>query len=174
MILHGQLDGIVPVEHSHHFLSSLVVEEVVEEVLSGDSGHENTVESKSTVTLRAAAVSQTLSSISTDMKSVASSATLTRESINGKVNESRSTFDRELFSAEKTGLLLSTNEAEKNKRPVLTNKNTRTSAQWTKREQDAIVTIPGAKHSFEAVGGEVVEIICEGVINWLSTAIVIK
>lgn len=43
-----------------------------------------------------------------------------------------------------------------------------------KREQDDIIIIPGAKHSFEAVGGELVEIVSEGLIDWLSSRIVVS
>ena len=40
--------------------------------------------------------------------------------------------------------------------------------------QDDIIIIPGAKHSFEAVGGELVEIVSEGLIDWLSSRIVVS
>lgn len=43
-----------------------------------------------------------------------------------------------------------------------------------KRVQDDIIIIPGAKHSFEAVGGELVEIVSEGLIDWLSSRIVVS
>ena len=44
--------------------------------------------------------------------------------------------------------------------------------QYLKRDQDDIIIIPGAKHSFEAVGGELVEIVAGGLIDWLSERVV--
>ena len=41
------------------------------------------------------------------------------------------------------------------------------------RDQDDIIIIPGAKHSFEAVGGELVEIVAGGLIDWLSEKIIL-
>jgi hypothetical protein len=39
---------------------------------------------------------------------------------------------------------------------------------WNLRNQDVIITLPGIKHTFEAVGGDLVDLVSNGVVNWLS------
>jgi hypothetical protein len=39
---------------------------------------------------------------------------------------------------------------------------------WHLRSRDVIIPLPGIKHTFEAVGGDLVELVSNGVVNWLS------
>ena len=140
MILHGLLDGIVPVEHSYHFLSTLAAGEIVKKVDAGKDKGINSENHSSKLNVKDS---------NGEMKrkgQVTTGDTAEKESISRQPD---STVDE----------LTAVN--------ALTNIVNRTGEQWAKRERDTIVTLPGAKHSFEAVGGEIVDLTCEGVINWL-------
>lgn len=133
MIIHGMLDGIVPVEHSLYFLSSLV---------AGSSHH----------------------SASRNLKLEGSGNTNTA-ALNVTDNKKHDEKDvKELRRRDEDEKQISESKVHQSEAIV----PPCTDTQWAMREQDAIVTLPGAKHSFEAVGGEVVDIVCDGVMNWLS------
>ena len=140
MILHGLLDGIVPVEHSFHFLSTLAAGEIIKKDNSGKDKAVKSVNQVNTSSVR---------------------DNINEEGRKGKVTIGDDT-KKELITGQ-----FSTTVDELTAVSVLTNIDSRTGVQWAKRERDAIVTLPGAKHSFEAVGGEIVDLTCEGVTNWL-------
>ena len=153
------LDGIVPVEHSLYFLSSLVVRS------SNLNASKNfKLESSNNAYTDVDAVTDDY----TRYKNVAKrddNGLPSKKKISVSGNNIDTVLPKELRKSvevrkfQSEGLI----QASENRVAALC-----VDTQWLMREQDAIVTLPGAKHSFEAVGGDVVDIVCEGVINWLS------
>ena len=135
MILHGLLDGIVPVEHSFHFLSTLAAGEKV-----------------ATLEKEKAAGTEYL------VKTSSVRGSIGEEKVKGQITTGDNAEEKSI-----KGQLDTKVDAVS----TLTNIDSRTGLPWAMRKRDAIVTLPGAKHSFEAVGGTIVDLTCEGVINWL-------
>ena len=186
MIVHGVLDAIVPVEHSFHFLSSLLLLDkkdiphassveniIVEEIISIDgsvivNGKDSVsppdYSDKTKLSSREGEGSvKATTTIMRDNDLRARAMDSTGESIS--VNKNKGDRDRDRDRDRREGITSST--------PLLTltPSDSPSDPMWKMRVQDLIVTIPGAKHSFEAVGGETLDIVCEGVITWAAKAI---
>ena len=184
MIIHGVLDAIVPVEHSFHFLSSLLLLDkkdiphassveniIVEEIISIDGSvivHGKDSVSPPDCTDRTRLSSRegkcsvnATTTVMRDNDQRARAMDSTGESISVYKNKG----DRDRDRDRREGITSST--------PLLTltPSDSPSDPMWKMRVQDLIVTIPGAKHSFEAVGGETLDIVCEGVITWAAKAI---
>lgn len=155
MIIHGMLDGIVPVEHSFHFLSSLVVK-------GSHLSASRNLERESSGNINSASHNVTGNHLNSKNKDGE-----TKKSFNFEKNEDKKVWN-ELKSRDGDEKLLLEGLVHLSEKAITA---PCTDTLWAIREQDAIVTLPGAKHSFEAIGGEVVDIVCEGVINWLSKGI---
>lgn len=185
LVLHGQLDGIVPVEHSLHFLSSLVIEK-------NDHNVADTSRNIKEVDIRNVANEISANSLSTEytadtvnrkMKDYLSNKyqSLPEEisnTIENPVDHADSVSENgcsirgqeeKLLVEEDTkaaGVLITDLQSD-SKRFLINGE------MHLKRDQDDIIIIPGAKHSFEAVGGELVDIVADGLIDWLSEKMVI-
>ena len=147
MIVHGDLDAIVPVEHSFHFLSSLVRSDAtIDSRAVGDSFVEGIAAANRDVPTHAysssssKAIPNILSAGKDDETKIRSGDVCARQNTEKEIIKSPTTLDT----------------------PLLPSKG------WQIRPQDVLITIPGAKHSFEAVGGETLDIVCAGVISWLT------
>jgi hypothetical protein len=167
MIIHGMLDGIVPVEHSLYFLSSLVVG-------SSHLSALRNLEHESSCKTNTAAYNEIGRDLNSKKDGKHDCQGLGTSNIsNFEENTNFSNFeenaDRKL---PKESRRRDEDEKLMSEEIVHPCQKTITAGSrdtiWAMREQDAIVALPGAKHSFEAVGGEVVDIVSEGVINWLS------
>lgn len=155
MIIHGMLDGIVPVEHSFHFLSSLVVK-------GSHLSASRNLERESSGNINSAS-----HDVNGDHLNSKNNGGETENDFNIEKNEDKKVWN-ELKSRDEDEKLLFEGLVHLSEKVIAA---PCTDTLWAIREQDAMVTLPGAKHSFEAVGGEVVDIVCEGVINWLSKVI---
>jgi hypothetical protein len=158
MIIHGMLDGIVPVEHSLSFLSSLVV----------GGSHLSALRNlrhESSCNTNTAALNETSRNLnSKKSKKHDDKGVGTTNSSNFEENGDKK-LSKELRKRDEDEKMIPeeiVHPCEKTVTPPYRD------TMWAMREQDAMVTLPGAKHSFEAVGGEVVDVVSEGVINWLS------
>lgn len=185
LILHGQLDGIVPVEHSLHFLSSLVIENdshKAAEMRKNEKGndHDNAA-TKVCSTTPSPSEAYSAETVNRKMKGYLSTKyqALPEEimdTIDKTADRSNSTAHGSGSGVSKDNLIAQgTGSQSAEVEPMLkTRRLVANGEEHFKREQDDIIIIPGAKHSFEAVGGELVEIVSEGLIDWLSSRIVIS
>lgn len=149
MIVHGDLDAIVPVEHSFHFLSSLVRSDVT--IDSGGGG---------LAAVSAKGTAPAGRDIPRHSHSISPSNGISEILSAGK-DDNTKIESSDVFTGQDTG-------KEIMKTPITLDTPLLTRTGWQVRPQDLIITIPGAKHSFEAVGGETLDIVCAGVISWLS------
>jgi hypothetical protein len=185
LILHGQLDGIVPVEHSLHFLSSLVIENDIHKaakIRKNEIGndHDNAA-SKISSTIPSPSEAYSADTVNRKMKCYLSTkyqalpeeimdtidkpADHSNSAVQGR--ESGVSKDHSIVQG-KGSQFLEVEPMFKTRRLVINGE------EHFKRVQDDIIIIPGAKHSFEAVGGELVEIVSEGLIDWLSSRIAVS
>jgi hypothetical protein len=183
LILHGQLDGIVPVEHSLHFLSSLVIENdshKVAEIRKNERGndHDNaaTTVCSSTPSILEASSADTVNRkmkgyLSTKYQALPEEIMAT---IDKPADHSNSTVHGRGSGVSKgTSIVHGKGSQSTEVEPMLkTRLLVINGEEHFKRMQDDIIIIQGAKHSFEAVGGELVEIVSEGLIDWLSSRII--
>ena len=159
MIVHGDLDAIVPVEHSFHFLSSLVLSDTIIDPgaisLTTISGEESLITDK---VIENSTHYDSLSGITSDKLSASYD-----DNSNSNIVNSGGTIRSDVYSNFNTESK-NMNSSSTVNTPLIKSKST----EWKMRPQDVIITIPGAKHSFEAVGGETLDIVCAGVMKWLS------
>ena len=185
LVLHGQLDGIVPVEHSLHFLSSLVVEKNDHNV-ADTSRNEKEVDIRNVtneISANSLCTEYTADTVNRKMKGYLSdkyqslpeeiSNTIENpvdhaDSVSGNGSSIRRQEEKLLVEEDtKAAGILITDLQSDSKRFFIN------CEMHLKRDQDDIIIIPGAKHSFEAVGGELVDIVAEGLIDWLSERMVV-
>jgi hypothetical protein len=158
MIIHGMLDGIVPVEHSLYFLSCLVVGG------SHLSALRN-LEHESSCKNNTAAYNEIGRYVNSKKDAKHDCQGLGTTNISNFEENADRKLPKESRRRDEDEKLMSEEIVHPYQKTVTAGSR---DTMWAMREQDAIVTLPGAKHSFEAVGGEVVDIVSEGVINWLS------
>ena len=199
MIIHGDLDGIVPVEHSYHFLDSLVLDSA--ELSGSDSGknknngrnsadsshhsnekHENCDEKANDAIANGMAIKGNIGGIIAASSAVYSSVACDEPSaISGSSSDSKGGIKSTVIKVSSSVTCATSSSSGRlitgsPRKPATHNASNSpnypdkgpNSPDWRIRAQDVLVTIPGAKHSFEAVGGETLDVVCEGVINWLS------
>jgi hypothetical protein len=153
MIIHGELDGIVPIEHSFYFLSTLAMDGNLtlnkeDKVISKNSNifdddidriglsevnerpRESCVEN----------VEEDKTRDNFDQKNLISNIEQNKNNVNGLINEIGN---------------------DHNVNDIMTNK-------WKIRPQDLMINIRGVKHSFEAIGGANLTIVTDAIIQWLS------
>lgn len=171
MILHGELDGIVPIEHSFHFLSilatddNLTIDEEDNDMID-DSVHRTGL-LEVNETSRESCVDDNKADptkVKNDQKNL---SPIIDKSENAKINKFRrllqiDTTDRRTsnLNNDENGFINNI----KNDHDINDKRNNK----WRIRPQDLMIDIPGAKHSFEAVGGATLNIVTDGIIKWLS------
>ena len=186
LVLHGQLDGIVPVEHSLHFLSSLVIEKNDHNKadIKRNEKEDDIRNVPSENSANSLCVEYTAETMNRKIKGYFSNKyqTLPDEISNtienpvdhadGYVSESGCSIkgqeDTLIVEEDSKAAGIPITELLPDSKRFLIN-----GEKHLKRDQDDIIIIPGAKHSFEAVGGELVDIVAEGLIDWLSERMVI-
>ena len=182
LVLHGQLDGIVPVEHSLHFLSSLVMENKdhneadkrknEKEIDIRNVSSENSANSLVTEYTAETVNRKIKSYLSNKYQTLPEEISNTIDHADSCVSESgdsiRGQEDSFILKEDSKAAGIPITELLPDSKRFFVN-----GEKHLKRDQDDIIIIPGAKHSFEAVGGELVDIVAEGLIDWLSERLVI-
>jgi hypothetical protein len=178
MIVHGELDGIVPIEHSFHFLSILATDDnlTIDKEDNAMISKNNDIIDDSvhrTGPLKANEISrescvddnkEETTEIKHDQKNLASIIDKTE---NAKINKFRRLLQIDATDSGTSNLNNDENgliDNIKNDHDINDKRNNK----WRIRPQDLMIDIPGAKHSFEAVGGATLSIVTDGIVEWLS------